>query len=133
MLLPAHFDPAFDDMRRAGDGRLHIAARPDARAFLEPAVGGQRFLDGQDRAVGLCLDLRAGHGAARGEMAFGGHKKDRLALVMQRAVRQQRLVVQRGRAVALGRQVVEGPDPNDPGRGADRVEVKRGQPPGCDR
>ena len=49
MLLPAKFEAALDHMGRAAYGRIRVALGVDARAVFEPAVGGQRLFDRQDR------------------------------------------------------------------------------------
>jgi hypothetical protein len=48
MLLPADLEPALDTCGAAAMARRRRPS-PDAGAFLEPAVRGQRVVDGQKR------------------------------------------------------------------------------------
>ena len=132
MLLPADVDLALDHMGGPVDGGCSIAPRPDARAFFEPAVSGQRLFDRQQGLCGLGFDPGQRRGLAGGQMAGGGHQKQRLAVVMDRAVRQQGFIMVRRRTIAGRRQVRGGPDPNHTGCRAHRIKVQGGQPSGGD-
>jgi hypothetical protein len=53
MLLPAHLDPPVGRWGAAAMAASGSPFLPDARAVLEPAVGGQRVVDGQDRGASV--------------------------------------------------------------------------------
>ena len=133
MLLPADLEPAFDQVRGAGQRGLDVAAGPDPRAVLEAGIGCQRLVHGQDRRRRLGLDPGEPRGAPGRLMAFGGDQEQRLAQIMDSAVGQQGLVMERGRAVRVGAQIVGRPGADHAGRGAHRGQVDRDQPPGGDR
>ena len=113
MLLPAHLDLAFDDMRCGFKGLGSIAFLPDARALFEVAIGGEGVFDGQDRGCFGVVDLGQSGGAAGGMVAVGHDQKQRLTEVVDRAIRQQRFVVVGGRAIRRAIQIGGGDNIHD--------------------
>ena len=110
MLLPAHLERAFDHVGRRLQRLRRIALFPDARAVLETGIGGERRVDAEDGLACLVGDMRLAHRLARGKVTGRGDQKHRLTDIVQRAVRQQRLVMQRGRAIAVRGQILRPPD-----------------------
>ena len=96
MLLPAHLDLAREAAAGLGERGLGIALLVDAGAVFEPAVGGERLLDGQDRVARGDLWFAQLRGATGSEVAGGHDQIERLAREMDFARRQKRLVMVRG-------------------------------------
>ncbi len=132
MLLPANFEPPLKAVRRSLERGLEIALGPDPRTFLKAAVGGEGLFDRQDRGLFGIGDLGLPRGAAGGMVAGGGHKEDLLADIVDGAIRQDRLVMRRGRGIVGKGHILGGHHHNNAGGGADGGKVHRRDAPAGD-
>ena len=127
VLLTADLHFSFNGVGGCRYGAGGVALGPDDRPRLEPAVRGKCLFDGQQRRQGGIGDAGQTGGLAGGEVAGGGDQKDLLADVMDTACGQKGFVVRacRGTIGHVG-EVCRGPDPDDPGGGADGGQVDGG-------
>jgi len=88
MFLSAHFDLTRQAMGCRAKCCVDVALGPDAGGVFEPAVGGKRIFNRQDRRGFIHVDIAQTGGLARVQVAVGHNQKQRLSKVMDRASRQ---------------------------------------------
>ena len=129
MFLSAQFQHAFDHAGGGGDCGLWVATGVYAWPFLEPAVCGQRLINGQDRGGFLVGYGGLAGGLAGGKMGPCDYQKHRLSDIMHGPAGQKRFIMSRGRNVIRKRQIFGGQYRHHTGRLAHVGQVHRGNPP----